>query len=157
MDEACTLLLPYRVMGAWVGGAGVSPAVLRRDGRAKIASETPPNPALRSKVSGHRAQRIRGGLPLSEGRRKPDRPLTQSFPGSPGPTYRGRRLPRMCFDKIRATHPWVSPPPAHRRTSRKTRSSVCCRKLLRAALGDRQIRPVLAQRTHKMRRPSFLL
>ena len=71
MDEACTLLLSYRVLGARVGGAGLSPAVLRRDGRAKIASETlaPPNPALRSKVSGHRAQRIRGGLPLSEGRR----------------------------------------------------------------------------------------
>src|SRR5258708_20363748 len=56
-DEARTLLSSYRVRGAWVGGAGVSPAVLLRDGQAKIASGTlaPPNPALRSKVWGHRS------------------------------------------------------------------------------------------------------
>src|SRR6266853_703861 len=54
-DVACTLISSYRVQGAWFGGAGVSPAVLGRDGDVKIASETPapPNPALRSKLRGH--------------------------------------------------------------------------------------------------------
>jgi hypothetical protein len=45
------------VQGPLVGGAGVSPAVLRRNGDTKIASGTlaPPNPAARKKVLEHQS------------------------------------------------------------------------------------------------------
>jgi len=48
---------PNFLQGARVGGAGDSPAVLRRDEDAKIASGTlaPPNPAVRSKVWDHQS------------------------------------------------------------------------------------------------------
>src|SRR5260370_31270558 len=47
----------YFAQGPWFGGAGVSPAVLRRDGSAGIASGTlaPPNPTQRGRVCGCRS------------------------------------------------------------------------------------------------------
>src|SRR5258706_15993950 len=54
---------PNFLQGVRVGGAGVSPAVFRRDGDAKIASGTlaPPNPAVHSKVWDHQSNYSNGG------------------------------------------------------------------------------------------------
>src|SRR5882762_11066453 len=82
-------------------------------------------------INPHRARRIGSRLPLGGDCAKQARTATRAFPGSSGPTDRGRRPPRMCFGKIRVKHLWETPPLVLRRTSRKTRSSVCCKSFFR--------------------------